>query len=194
MVFSRSRFSLCVSALILSSSFCLSASAAEFVKLDHQGNELPPDAQSWQCVKDKTSNLVWEVKTESGLQDKNNRYNWLNSVPFSEHNPAGLKSTCSDLTECNIKTYVAAISAQKVCGYDNWRLPDIDELYTIVSPMKTNSIDMNYFPHTQGRVYISSSEAFDNDMLVQGVDFDTSYGDVFYKDAPYHVRLVHTAK
>jgi hypothetical protein len=180
--------------LILSSANMSAEEQSIYTKLDSQGKTLPSDAKEWRCVKDNATNLIWEVKTsDDGLQGKNNRYSW-ESTSENQANPKDAKPSCTILNTCDVAHYAKAVSASKLCGLNNWRLPDIHELNSIVKPMKRNSIDMNYFPNTQGSIYLSSSEAFDNDMLVHGVDFDMSYADVFYKGGTYHVRLVQPAQ
>jgi len=183
------------STLLLMNSVNLSAEEqSTYIKLDKQGKVLPSDATSWHCVKDKSTNLIWEVKaSDKGLQSMSNRYSW-EKISEDQNTPDNAKPACTKLTNCDVPSFIAAVSAEKLCGFSNWRLPDIHELNSIVKPMKTNSIDMNYFPNTQSSIYISSSEGFDNDMLVHGVDFDMSYNDVFYKGGQYHVRLVQSAQ
>ncbi|HHO48384.1 MAG TPA: hypothetical protein ENN06_08025 [Desulfobacteraceae bacterium] len=48
-----------------------------FVKLDGSGQELPADAEQWSMVMDRSTGLIWEVKTTDGsIHDKDKVYDW----------------------------------------------------------------------------------------------------------------------
>ncbi|WP_308873334.1 hypothetical protein [Thiothrix subterranea] len=52
-----------------------------FVKLDVNGGELPADADTWSCILDTKTGLIWEVKTnDGGLRDKDWRYQYDGSL------------------------------------------------------------------------------------------------------------------
>jgi len=75
-------------------------------------------------VTDTSTGLMWEVKADDdGPRDKDNLYTWQQALSY-----------CEDLT---------------LAGYDDWRLPNINELqwlvdYTTFFP----SINIDYFPNT----------------------------------------------
>lgn len=50
-------------------------SGFSYTKLDSFGKPLPNDAIDWACVRDNTTGLIWETKTDDGgLRDKDWRY------------------------------------------------------------------------------------------------------------------------
>lgn len=99
-----------------------------FTKLDDDGDELPPFAASWSCVKDNVTGLIWENKTRDGsVSDQSNRVQW--------------DQLGSKLTEIN------SIGR---CGFSDWRLPSPQEMLSMVSYGVSPTIDRNYFPEATG--------------------------------------------
>lgn len=134
------------------------AAAPQLVKLDSYQNPLQADATKWDCVKDVTTNLVWEVKThDQGLQDANNFYSWFRMGSTSQIG-SGFKDggKCRGGISCDTQSYVNAVNAKRVCGYSDWRLPSRNELMSLVRGGNTDQktmIDTRYFPSTPGDWY-----------------------------------------
>jgi len=131
----------------------------QLVKMDSYQNPLESDAKIWDCVRDKTTGLVWEVKThDKGLQDAGNFYSWY-SKKSSLQNDIGFKNggKCRGGIGCDTQAYVNAINSKKLCGYSDWRLPTRKELLTLVlgtgDGEKNTTIDTHYFPSTPGDWY-----------------------------------------
>ena len=84
-------------------------------------------------VTDTSTGLMWEIKTDDGgLRDKDNTYTWQQALNY-----------CENLDLAN---------------HRDWRLPDSEELRSIVDYSKYNpSIDETYFPYTKSSGYWSSS-------------------------------------
>ncbi len=133
------------------------AGGFDFTPLDAIGNAIAltgspaVPAATPRCVKDNVTNLIWEVKTTSGLQNSAHRYAWGS-------NPGG--NYCGGtVTPCNTNAYIAALNAADLCGetVNDWRLPTRRELLSLVHyGTDSPAIDTNYFPATQSNWYWTS--------------------------------------
>ena len=127
-----------------------------FTKISSTGAELPASATSWSCVKDNVTGLIWEVKTtDGGLHDEDNTYTWYNPDTSTNGGSAGTENGSADTD-----SLVSDVNNAGYCGAYDWRLPNIDELssivdYSIAYPEPT--IDTNYFPNATSTFVWSSS-------------------------------------
>ncbi len=174
----------------------------DFTKLDANGNDLAETATAWSCVRDNVTGLIWEVKTDDGgLHDKDDEYNWYNT---DTTNNGGFEGYADDdgaicygyqagnpATYCNTQAFVARVNAKGWCGANDWRMPHLNELYSIVDQGRINpSIDINYFPNTPSDfVWSGSPNAFYSN-YAWGVYFDNGSGSGSNRSYSYHVRLV----
>ena len=166
--------------------------AFAFTPLDVNGNPIPlagnPPVPSVtpQCIWDRTTNLIWEVKTSSGLQDRSSTYGWLS-------NNTGL---CSGGSGCSTSAFIADLNAINLCGEtsNNWRLPTRRELLSIVDHSRTAlAIDTSYFPNTINAFYWSSDVCEPSPLTAWIVDFQ--HGGVVAwepQSSPHQVRLVRS--
>ncbi len=149
------------------------------VKIGNTGTALAAYSSAWACVKDKSSGLMWESKTNDGsARDKNTVYNWNNA-----------------------QNLVAVANAQSLCGANDWRLPTAEELLTLVASRMNGDIsfDKDFFPDTLEDVYWSESDFADG--KAWGVSFKDAdlqdNNDVGYelvnKTTNKYVRLVRNA-
>ena len=166
----------------------------DFTKLDSSGNQLPASATAWDCVKDNVTGLVWEVKTTSGLRSMNNTYSWYEPDNSKNGGSAGTQNggSCTG-SLCDTYGYVQAVNAQGLCGASDWRMPDVNELLSIVNNATVNpAIDTNYFSNSPASNVWSSSPYADYSNYAWYVSFN--YGGVNYDDYDKpngnHVRLV----
>ena len=139
------------------------AAGFDFTKIANSGETLAPvallggAATDWSCTKDNVTNLVWEVKTTSGLRSSAHKYTWYSTQTGNGGNPGGLGgNTCGGTlsaapynNQCNTQNYIAAVNLAGLCGASDWRLPTQKELLSIVHSGAANpSIDATYFPNT----------------------------------------------
>ena len=140
----------------------------DYTRLDHSGNPLeiqtiPWDDNGsqvqnsqWDCVIDNVTGLWWETKlnNSSALRYKAHTYTWYNSDPLTNGGDSGseLGGNCvgvSDTARCNTSSYVSAVNQTLLCGKDDWRIPTIEELLTLVQRGRPSiAIDQNHFLNT----------------------------------------------
>ena len=95
----------------------------------------------------------------------------------------------------NSEKFLQAVNSSALCGYRDWRLPEIEELKTIVKATSTKSpsIDTSFFPHNpvSGKV-ITSEVVPDHNQSVLSIRF-YRYGDVQWqaKSKVAHIRAVY---
>jgi len=121
---------------------CYALNSSPYTKLDGSGNPLPKSASAWITVKDNITELVWEVKIDDdSLQDKDNIFDMFNAVQ-----------------------YINWLNNSNFGGYQDWRLPTIEELSSIANFGTYNpAIDLDFFPNTIADQYWSSSTYLDMD-------------------------------
>ena len=165
-----------------------------FIKLDANG--IPLDDQSvdytitpWSCVKDNVTGLIWEVKTTSGIHNKNNSYQWGGLTAIGRDHP-DRQGTYFDPSWNEL---VQGSNDDVFCGLNNWRLPTVIELYSIIHKgILDPAIDLNYFPNTRSSWFWSSSPIANEPIVAWNVNFNT--GGEFFIDRAFFgvVRLVHS--
>ena len=106
----------------------------DFTKLDDFGNELPFSAESWACVRDNRTGLVWEVKSSdpNHLHYSGHSYSWYST----SHSNGGVSGTadggeCTG-SACDSESFVIAARNDYRCAINDWRLPSPAELASIM--------------------------------------------------------------
>jgi hypothetical protein len=164
-----------------------------FTKLDSNGNPLPVSATQWDCVKDNITGLSWEVKTDDGgLRDKDHTYTWYEPDNSKNGGSPGMQNGggCTG-SNCDTQGYVQAINTQGLCGASDWRMPNRNELLSIVNNATVNpAIDSNYFPNTPASFVWSSSPLAYGSNWAWYVYFYDGHVSSANRTYDVHVRLV----
>ncbi|MCJ8311433.1 MAG: DUF1566 domain-containing protein [Saccharospirillaceae bacterium] len=165
----------------------------DFSKIDADGNVLADESLSWVCVLDNHTGLMWEVKTDDGgLQDKDNTYSWYNTDDSINNGYDGLANsgTCT-MSDCDTQSYVDAVNSKSLCGFNDWHLPDRDQLRSIVDySVYDPSIDTRYFPNTISWKYFTSSSKAEYPSSAWCVMFTNGRDYSQGKRTGNHLRLV----
>lgn len=125
-----------------------------FTKLDSSGTALVDQAQDyatapWDCVRDEVTGLYWEVKTpmadSTDLRSAGQTFTWYNAdTAFGTENGG----VCADSLSCDTEKYVTAMNAANLCGFNDWRLPTVNEVLSISTVDGRNlGRDGAYFPN-----------------------------------------------
>ena len=153
---------------------CFRVNPLAFAKLDGEGREMP-DVATWQdglrMIFDRNTGLTWEVKSpQSGdLNDTNATYSWLEAQ----------------------EGYVRQLNARKYGGFDDWRLPNKDELRSIVDYSRANpAVDLWYFPHCQTNFYWCANTYEMQPYCGWGIFFGLGSGIISSKECRRHARAV----
>jgi hypothetical protein len=95
----------------------------------------------------------------------------------------------NSLTHENAKAYIRELNAKKIAGYEDWRLPTVDELRSLLMPKKTNGdlYIVPLFDKTQRYCWTS-------DQRTSGGAWDVyfNFGDVHWDDDAVYVRAVRS--
>lgn len=162
--------------------------ASVFVKVDGSGNQLPADSPTWSCTLNTQTGLLWEVKTDDGgLRDKD----WVYTA--YETTGANGNGVCDATKNCNQYFFKSAVNAAGLCGYKDWRLPQLTELESLQDRSQSQApyINGGYFPFTLSAKYWTGSYFGFADGNVWWVDFASlESASTTFKDIQNHVRLV----
>ena len=161
-----------------------------FTKLDSNGNNLAASATNWSCVQDNVTGLIWEVKTDDDSErDKDNTYRWGGLTAIGRNSPDRKGSYYDDWNEL-----VNTANDDILCSFNDWRVPDIEELSSIVDYSRTDlGIDITYFPNAQSQYWSASPYAGGTTgygawrlYSLREEDYTIAREDI------YHVRLVRS--
>ena len=179
-----------------------------FTRLNADGTEYTGsglyNSDPWHCVQDNVTGLIWEVKTDDGgLHDKDYTYTWYNSDESTNGGAVGDLATnsvnCDGYisgnaeTYCNTEAFVNRVNNVGLCGSKDWRMPDINELSSIVNLGRISpSIDTDYFPNTTNNYHWSASPSASSSGYAWRIYFYDGYDDTEFSSYNYRVRLVRS--
>lgn len=149
----------------------------DFTKLDAQGHVLlDQDSTDFACVRDNATGLTWEVKTnDGGLHHADHTYTWYSEDATTNGGEAGTQNGGSCFgSACDTQAFADAVNENQFCGFNNWRLPTVGELQSIVHYGKatTPAIDLTYFPTTSDHEYWTSQTHAPNVANARVLDFE----------------------
>lgn len=151
---------------------------------------------SSECVKDKLTGLLWEIKTaDGGLRDYQKTYTHFDSTTAAQKSDGSQATQAEIDAEDNALTYVKEVNRLGLCGFTDWRLPTARELHSIVNyGLNDIAIDKTVFINPPGNddEYWTSSSYQDNLGTDQALYVNFYAGYVFsnYRDETLYVRLV----
>jgi hypothetical protein len=152
---------------------------------------------AWSCVKDNVTGLTWEVKTHlptANLQDRSWTYSWFNSANISGEKGTEAGGTCFQAGRCDTEKYVQDINAQGLCGHNDWRMPNQQELIGLtLLGTTTPTIDITAFPNAISLNHWSGSGYAGQANLARYVSFVYGLASYGYRSNNYAVLLVRSA-
>jgi len=143
-----------------------------YTKLGYGGMVLPDSATHvddgglWIMIRDDVTGLIWELKTKA---NRDQTYTWLNAK--SQH--------------------IAGLNSAKYGGFDDWRLPDVKELSSLVNAADFPAIDSWFRENIPNTCWSSTTYAY-NVNNAWSIVFST--GSVGYPPKSYssYVRAVRS--
>ncbi|PKG40157.1 Lcl domain-containing protein [Psychromonas sp. Urea-02u-13] len=182
---------------------------ARYLKLDNSGapisrQDLSHKLLEFSCVSDLNSGLVWETKkkvTEEHPFSLHDDQSYFAQQPFNISEPVSpFNGSCynpetdefsSDAQVCHSENQVKWVNESQLCGLTNWRLPTMEELYSLVDHRVENKInwDTRYFPFDSGLDYTYSIKWVD----INGTDkYESYYYGFWASDTATHQRYSQT--
>lgn len=148
------------------------------------------------CVFDQQTGLLWQGKTEiPGLHDYRNTYSWYD--PDETHKELDYRGIedggeCAG-SACDTWNYVRAVNAAGYCGYNDWRVPHKDELFSVSDLRRADNpptTDTAFFVHAQPAEYWSGNDYSFQWDAAWAWNFQYGHDRVDWKKTPKFVRLV----
>jgi hypothetical protein len=132
------------------------------------------------CVRDNITGLIWEGKTTTGDRSGTDTY--------TNH---------GDGRSGDATAYVTAINNEGLCGFNDWRLPTVEELHGIVNYGVVGSaakITPDWFPNTNVDAYWTATEDAVSSSFGWTAQFTQDAETIrTFRAEPHSVRLVRGA-
>lgn len=153
---------------------CFTVNPMSFTKLAKGGKALD-DAADWgaglRMVRDNNTGLVWEVKSPKpgDINFTGDKYNW---------------KAAQD-------KFIKELNKKKYGGFSDWRMPNKDELRSILDYSRTNpAVDTFYFPNTQSDLYWTANTYNMQKPFIWGLFFGLGSGICYTPSSDRFVRAV----
>ncbi|MCH8543349.1 MAG: DUF1566 domain-containing protein [Alcanivorax sp.] len=168
-------------------------SAARWEKYGAQGNALPVQDGPWACVHDHDTGLLWEAKSDNeGMYYAGSTYYWKMEAPVYD---GGCMLKPGQSSACDIDMLIEHMRSTRRCGRDDWRLPRMAELETLLYdtgfPGNARTVT-GFFPHGGRAAFWTADTGTDqrgrNAAMV--LDFGSSEKQWLPLDQVARVRLV----
>lgn len=170
---------------------------SKYAFVDANGQETVAVADA-SCVIDRYTGLLWELKTDAdGLRNWRNTYSWYD--PDEKNDPEGLDyrgtagaGECAE-SACDTSSFVNETNKRGLCGYQDWRLPQRDEIGTISDVRRLQSpptANTAFFPRMKVTEYWSANDYSFQWDAAWAWNFEYGHDRVDWKASPKHVRLV----
>lgn len=105
-------------------------------KLDATGTRLDARDGPWACVVDSNTGLVWENKSrDEGIHAGVWTYSWIDSDGWQKSRHRVMQTpqgSCAGLDHCNTAALVERANTEHWCGFNDWRIPELEELQTLL--------------------------------------------------------------
>lgn len=163
------------------------------------------------CVQDNVTGLMWEGKPSTGMRANTLTYSNYDSTnsPQYYNGSAFVNPTLAQVNAVtNSVGYVNSLNTAMLCGFNDWRIPTVNELHGLVDygrgdPIFANNflIDTNWLPNTVNTWYWTSNRYAGSSYNAWAVSFyegqvdgTVPYGYVggngYRPDGSYRLRLV----
>jgi len=153
---------------------CFVINPMSFTKLS-KGGKVISDSSDWsqgyRMVLDNNTGLIWEVKSplKSDINYCLNKYTWKDAQ----------------------NVYIKELNKKKYGGFSDWRLPNKDELRSIIDYGKTGpAVDTRYFPNCQSDFYWTAIPYNMQKPFIWGIFFGLGSGICYTPLSERFVRAV----
>ncbi len=132
-------------------------------------------SDGWIMVRDNTTGLIWEVKTDDdSYHDRNRAFYWCDPDDSSNSGEMGY---CDGQDSAD---YIFSLNNDGYGGFTDWRMPTVKELSTLLNHINSSLIDDIYFPQTISNSHWTATSYAGNPAQAWSISF--SYGFALPRD------------